>query len=272
MDRGVPGCGCRLCRPGEPADDAERQCIETVERAGWEVLLVGADGDAAPAFAYTIGLPHRVGHPELLISGLRPEVMHHVLNDVAGEVVGGATVRPGDGVEGCLSGAPLLAEEIAPAALLHTVTWSSWFHRRDVAAVQLVWPDKGGRFAWQPGASALLDPAQPPDWRRPSARAGGFAADPGWPLPIAPDTLVFTCRHVLDGGVAVCFVAREEGDDRDHWTFHCGAAHGEDASMIALVHASHMVRANPSLREVAGLAMDEVAWRDQPLAPWRFGR
>lgn len=266
---GVPGCDCRLCRPGALVDDPERNCVAHVDGAGWEVLIVGPDGDAAPSFAYTIGLPHRAGHPELLISGMRTELMHHVLDDVAGAVLRGATVRPGDGVEGVLAGVPLLAEEVAPAALGHTVTWSSWFHRREVAAVQLVWPDTSARFAWQPGASARLDLAQPPEWRRPSARSGLFAPDPVWPLPVPPEARVLTCRHVVDGGEAVRFAVRESSDRGEDWTFHCGEDHGDFAGAVAVVHAAHVVRANPSLTRVAGLELEEAAWRDDVWSPWQ---
>jgi hypothetical protein len=270
---GVPGCGCRSCRPGELEDDEERAAVATVRRSGWEVVLVGADGDAAPAFAYTVGLPHRVGHPELLISGLRTEVMQHVLNEIADGLVGGLTVQPGDGLEGLLVGVPLLVEQVSDAALERTVTWSSWFHRRRSSALQLVWPDAGGRFAWQPGANPFLHGAQPPSWRVPSARTGGFATDPDWPFPVPADQRVFACRHVLDDGAAVCFAAREAGVSEDEdWTFHCGAEHGEDASQVALVHAAHIVRSAPSLRQVAGLAREHVAWREHAAAPWQVDR
>lgn len=264
-----PGCDCRLCRPGELEDDAERACVANVDSAGWEVLLVGAGDEGEPAFAYTIGLLHRAGHPELLVSGLRMELMHDVLNQVAAAIMGGAAVPPGRGLEGVLAGVPLLAEEVAPSALGHTVTWSRWFHRRDVTAVQLVWPDTSARFAWQPGASPRLDPAQPPGWRRPSTRVGSFAPDPVWPLPIPPETRVLTCRHVVDGGDAVRFAVRESSDRGEDWTFHCGEDHGDFAGVLAVVHAAHVVRANPSVAQVAGLQLEEAAWRDDVWSPWQ---
>lgn len=67
--------------------------------AGWQVILVAEDaacsdpehqahsaddhGDPGAAFAYTVGLWHRFGHPELLMSGLDQRVMHSALNEIA---------------------------------------------------------------------------------------------------------------------------------------------------------------------------------------------
>src|ERR1700712_1456175 len=71
----VSGCLCHICLP-DPGSrrrltGADRGCIETVVRVGWQVMLVG-DGcscaecgeqsdDDGPAFAYTVGLMHRAG-------------------------------------------------------------------------------------------------------------------------------------------------------------------------------------------------------------------
>src|SRR5688572_20224564 len=83
----APGCDCHICRPDASYDDDDRRTIETVLRHGWQVIAVAADGecshpdhddehdhpgagdlDPLPSFAYTVGLGHRSGHPELLMS------------------------------------------------------------------------------------------------------------------------------------------------------------------------------------------------------------
>jgi Domain of unknown function (DUF4262) len=267
----APGCDCRVCRPDEQYDKPERNCIDTVLESGWQVLLVGAGDEAdEPAFAYTVGLPHRAGHPELVMSGLPSDVMHSALNDVARRVLDGARLTAGAGLEGVLAGVPLVVDELADAALERTVTWSRWFHRTSVGALQLVWPDTIGRFAWQPGSSAALDTLQPPDWRRLHPREGGFAADPPWPLPVPPDTLAFVCTHVEGDGDVIRFVAREPDPDRgEDWTFHCGQDHGDGIDQITLLHIAHVLRSAPSVREVADLRLGESASRAGDGDAWR---
>ena len=114
----VPGCDCHICRPDESYDEMDRRTIDAVLRHGWQVLAVAEGGacdhpdhvheerDGGPGFtfAYTLGLGHRAGHPELLMSGLDRRLMTHVLNDVAQRVMDGRRLRPGDVLEDVLAG------------------------------------------------------------------------------------------------------------------------------------------------------------------------
>ena len=262
-DAPVDGCTCRLCRPG-PLDDAEQRCVDTVRDAGWQVMLVGAgEADDEPAFAYTVGLHHRARHPELVMSGLPTDLVHRVLNDVAGRVRAGHRFdTPGRTVEGALARVPLVVEAMTDAGLRETVTWSGWFHRRRPDAVQLVWPDTDGVFAWQDGAPAVLDRRQPPGWREPSARTGPLAPRPVWSLPAPAETLAFVCRHVVDDGDPVLFAARERDPDRgEDWSFHCGAAE-HPGDTVTTWHLRHVVTAAPSVAlELSGLATGHVGFR-----------
>lgn len=278
------GCDCHICRPDESYDDLDRRTIETVLEHGWQVITVAdADGcshpdhadlaehdhgEPGPAFAYTVGLGHRVGHPELLISGLDLGVMHHALNAVAQRVMRGRRLAPGDVLEDVLAGVPVALAQVADGALRDTVSWSGWFHRRKPAALALVWPDKNGVFAWQPGAPAILDERQPSGWRVPVEHAGALATDPVWPFPVPPDQKGFSCTHVVDDGEAVLWAARQSDDEREEdWSIHCGAeAHEIDE--MRMVHLAHLVRSAPSLRQISDLGIDEEALRADPDSDW----
>jgi hypothetical protein len=262
-------CDCRICRPGELADDHEQRCVDVVLEHGWQVTLVGAgDGEDEPAFAYTVGLAHRQDHPELVVSGLSPELMHSVLNDVAARVVSGHRFPPGTGVEGALGKVPVLVEAVTEEGLEQSVTWSRWFHRAPTPAVQLVWPDTSGRFAWQREDPGVLEQLQPPGWHTPSDRSGAFAVAPDWPMPVPADTLAFVCTHVAEDGETVRFVAREPHEDRgEDWSAHCGVDEHETAQIV-LLHLEHVLRSAPSVRLLADLGLGETAWREGPDQPW----
>ena len=275
------GCDCHVCRPDTAYDDDDRRTIDTVLQHGWQVVLVSdevgcdhpghAEEDhehASPAFAYTVGLGHRCGHPDLLISGLDPQVMHRALNDLAQRVVQGRRLAPGDVLEDVLAGVPVVVEQVAGVALAETVTWSGWFHRRAPEALAIVWPSTAGLFAWQPGAPAVLDERQPPAWRVPIVHTGGVEADPEWPFPVPPDRMAFTCTHVADEGAAVLWVARESDEARgEDWSLHCGAE-GHDTEEMRLLHLAHLVRSAPSLRALGGLGLDVEAFRADPDSEW----
>lgn len=284
----VSGCDCHVCRPEEVYDDEDRRTLDTVLQYGWQVMAVSDEAgcghpdhldhsghehlDPSPGFAYTIGLGHRCGHPELLMSGLDRLVMHHALNNVAERVMKGRRFAPGDVLEDVLAGVPVVLERVAEEALAETVTWSGWFHRRKPEALAIVWPSTSGLFAWQPGAPGILAEMQPPSWRVPIQHTGAVATDPAWPFPVPPDLRAFSCTHVVDEGAAVLWIARESDPSRgEDWSIHCGApGHGVDEMRV--VHLAHLFRSAPSLSEVSNLPLDHEAHRTDPDAAWTVVR
>ncbi len=267
----VSGCRCRLCEPGPLNDDLERACVETVREHGWQVNLVGeGDGDDEPAFAYTVGLGHRARHPELVMSGLPSDLMHRVLNAMVERIAAGHRFdTPGQLVEAALARVAVTVEPLTEDGLRQTVTWSGWFHRRSPRAVQLVWPDTAGVFAWQDGAPDVLDRRQPPTWREPGPRTGFLAPVPAWVMPVPGEALVFSCTHVLEDGEPVLFATREPAAERgEDWTFHCGK-NGHSTDTIRLTHLHHIVAAAPSVADqLSDLPLEHSAARDGSDEPW----
>lgn len=279
----APGCDCHICRPDDSYDELDRRTIDSVLEHGWQVILVATDAGCSapehqdhsdddhgegPAFAYTVGLGHRFGHPELLISGLDHRLMHRVLNHVARRIMSGRRLAAGDALEDVLAGVPVAIEQVAEGAVRETVTWSGWFHRREPEALAIVWPDRGGVFAWQPGAPEILAELQPREWRVPIEHTGGLAVDPAWDFPVPPDQRAFSCTHVVDDGEAVLWAARQSDETRgEDWSIHCGAV-GHKTEDMRMVHIAHLVRSAPSLRELSNLGIDEEALRADPDSPW----
>lgn len=281
----APGCDCQICRPDDSYDAQDRRTIDTVLEHGWQVLLVSDSlpcscsdqhdcehDEDLPAFSYTVGLGHRCGHPEVFMSGLDPQVMHRALNDVASRIMKGRRLAPGDVLEGVLAGVPVVAERLTHDALNEMVTWSAWFHRRRTEALAIVWPTKTGIFPWQPGAPNVLEQRQPRSWREPFTHAGAAAAVPSWVFPVPSDQLAFSCTHVVDDGQSVLWVARQSDPERgEDWSLHCGADSHRTEDM-RLVHIEHVVRSAPSVNELAGLGLDEEAWRDDVDSAWQIRR
>lgn len=285
----APGCDCHICRPeARYADRLERGALDTVLQYGWQVMAISDEHrcshpehqsrpvrrprETGLPFSYTVGLGHRAGHPELLMSGLDPRVMHVALNDVAERILQGRRLSPGDEVEGVLAGVPVAIERVSEKAVRRLVTWSGWFHRRPPEALAVVWPDRLGVFAWQPGAPQELDERQPRDWREPIEHTGGLAADPAWAFPVPPDRLARCCLHVADDGAPVLWVAREPGRERvEEWSIHCGADSHHDGDVVALP-LGDLVRAAPSLRFVSDIGLGEQAWRHDPDSAWTTSR
>lgn len=279
---GARACDCHACRPDEHYDDLDRHIVDGVHRHGWSIMSVGgggpcdcaddgcvaADDDPGPAFAYTIGLGHSADHPELLMSGLDHGLMKRCLDDVAARVVAGRRFASGDLLESVLAGVPVLLEQVTEHALHDTVIWSGWFHRREPSALAVVWPDRRGIFAWQPGAPAVLDDEQPPEWRVPAPRTGALAVEPPWPFALPPEHEVVTCTHVIERGDAVLRVWRGTMvGSGDHWIFDCGDP-DHQLDEMALVHLAHLVRGAPGIRQLGDLATGTEARRTDAASRW----
>jgi hypothetical protein len=133
-----------------------------------------------------------------------------------------------------------------------------------------VWTDFDGIWPWQPGAHELTRERQPESWRIPSSRAGALANDPDWVLPAPADKMVFSCVHLVEGAT-VALVTRERDETRgEDWQVLCDEQHADlPREAIRLVHLSHLVRAAPSLRELADLNIDQQAARRHPWDPWK---
>ena len=137
----------------DPVDDLRTK----TDTFGWAVRNV-SDADPAQCLSYTVGLT-AYGHPEVVMTGLPPEVGQAFLN-IVGEIV----VR-----EGGQFTAGETTTELAdgPAMPVIAVTDTSELTAvkaiyGDVPALQIVWTDSSGRLPWEagyanpPGSQRLL--------------------------------------------------------------------------------------------------------------------
>lgn len=152
---------------------AEEKCIADVERYGLHILNVMPD-DAGPGFAYTVGLYRSFGHPEVIIVGLRREVMHDVLNELAACVRAGRRYEPAVESDEFLEGYTCTFRAVQSRLYDAYLGWANWFYERTpYPAVQLVYPDRENRWPWDAGVSEGFRRNQPdlatedvPEWAR----------------------------------------------------------------------------------------------------------
>ena len=134
-------------------DQEDAHLAAVIRRARFAVQYVGpGELPDEPAFGYTIGL-FGLGHPELVVVGLGASATHALLDAVAGEVVAGRSLVPGELVEGAGGRTELLVEECPnPGEVL--LGANRWYRRPaeySVPAFQLAWTHADGRFPWEEG-------------------------------------------------------------------------------------------------------------------------
>lgn len=133
---------CWQCdHPGATTEDYLQVLRTTIRKNGWAVQYV--EDDRIP-FAYTVGL-HEAGLPELLATGLTPELAWRILNAVARYIAGEVIPAPGDLVRLSERWLFEVVEVTQPDAHLN---FAVALCGPEVRALQLVWADEHGRWPW----------------------------------------------------------------------------------------------------------------------------
>jgi hypothetical protein len=163
-------CRCVLCHDYGDRDDADSvdlAIIENIGRFGWHVVMVPED-EIGPGFAYTIGLAHSLGAPELAMFGLDIGVMHRVLNVLGEQAADGAELVDGQEREGVLK-QHLVALRAADLRWYRTFFGRAigFYRRPPFPVLQVSWPDPAGVFHWQDDADDRHRESQPQLWLRP---------------------------------------------------------------------------------------------------------
>lgn len=128
-----------------------------IDAFGWAVRNV-ASADPAEFLSYTVGLTAH-GHPEIVMTGLPPDVGQAFLN-IVGEIVvrEGGRFTAGEPTSELADGPPMPVIQVDDSSDLTAV--EALYGR--VSALQIVWTDSAGRLPWEagynnpPGSQPLL--------------------------------------------------------------------------------------------------------------------
>ena len=151
MDSGLP----------TPADESERKVVSDVQIHGWHVVKVFASAER-PEFAYTIGLQHNFGHPELIVFGLSSKIAHAALNVAGDNIRAGACYQAGTQTDQILNQYLCAFRPVPLAQYREHLGFALWFYRGSAfQALQLIYPDREGRWPWQDGVSHAFRQGQP---------------------------------------------------------------------------------------------------------------
>ncbi len=137
---------CWQCdNPDKTIDDYLDVLRDTIQAHRWAVQFV--ESDKRP-FAYTIGLQEK-GLPELLVTGIQPQLSVRLLNAIGDQMVDeGMVLQPGEHID-CGGRFCLEVVEVEhPDVHLKSAVR---LYRRDFRALQLVWADDAGRWPWDRG-------------------------------------------------------------------------------------------------------------------------
>jgi hypothetical protein len=115
-----------------------------------------------PTHGHTLGLCEAFAHPELLLVGLPGELVGEFLEHAVSVVAAGRRFEHGQIAEGLFPGAPAalrrVGEQHYPGYLADAL---AHYGTAEFATLQIVFPDRVGRYPWDPGADVRLRLVQP---------------------------------------------------------------------------------------------------------------
>ncbi len=142
-------------------DEHERDFVAKIREHGWFRTSVLAEGEEA-AFSYTTGLWTTLGHPEVIVFGLKSDTAHSVLWDIFRDVKDGKALSAGMRLPDVFGNTDAYLFKVATTHYPEYLGWNRWFYRGDdFPCLQLVWPDRNKVFPWQDGFQGEFRGVQP---------------------------------------------------------------------------------------------------------------
>ena len=102
MDGPEIQCECQMCEleaAGYGPEAYAEIIMGHIGRVGWAVQGIPGD-EQCPSWAYSIGLRHTYGVPELALFGLSLPNMAAIINEIGRLIADGASVAAGDQIDG----------------------------------------------------------------------------------------------------------------------------------------------------------------------------
>jgi hypothetical protein len=148
----------------ERSDDltpAEQKLLDDVDEFGLHIVHV-AETEAAPGYSFSVGLWESFEQPEVVVVGLPDEVAEDLLNSLADEAAEGTRFLAGQDHQGLVVGYPVRFVGVPEAMVPTWLPTAQWAYAgATFPCVQLVWPDKQGRWPWDPAVREGFAAAQP---------------------------------------------------------------------------------------------------------------
>ncbi|GAB7052225.1 DUF4262 domain-containing protein [Catenuloplanes indicus] len=167
-------CHCLLCTapagsPEGSPDAPERTTADRIRRFGWTVT-----GDPASNLAYSTGLWHTFRAPEICVLGVPARLGRRIVTAVGNLIGDGDTLLDGERRDDVLTGYDVVVRAVRDGWHPRFFGAGLDFYRRTrMPMMQIVWPDRAGRFPWEPGTDAGYRAAQPSLWLHPEDDPAG---------------------------------------------------------------------------------------------------
>ena len=234
----------------KPEDDYDRKLLADIKSHGWHLIGID-DDDEGPAYVFSVGMFHTLGHPEICMFGLSStKTMGQIINGIGDLIRSGNSFDDWEESDEVLEGYSCMFRIVAPKLYREFFGYARWFYEGySFPMLQCIWPDGNHNYPWDAEYNAQTQPV--------------LATKRDWPFDEAKNLAVFTTKPVIEEGHPILLVTH---DDEGDWQFLCGTTNDtEDARLVCL---KEIVESHPSVVELADLPMGWQAERDAADQPW----
>ena len=252
----------------------EIDTIAKVEKYGWMVMNIKEE-PGKMGWSYTIGLFETYQHPEVVIFGLKPESRHLILNWIGKNIKQGNPFTQDREHDWVLDNYKCWSKPVQKRWYRDLLGYARWFYRteRDVnnfPCVQAIWPDKEGRYPWEPeyghGTQPLLFEEDLVPARMMHYTSDSELSKAEWPFECDPHTRTFVSRCVVEDSAPIVQVVHDHDGD---WQF-LGPVEDADADGCEILCFHCVVERDPTVRLLAGMRRGVRARRQTPLDKWEW--
>lgn len=156
-----------MTRSLEEANDLsalDAKVLREIHTDGWQITgVLAREQDRGPDFAYSIGLFHSFGHPEVILFGLPIDTCMRAVNVIGIDIRNGMRFHP-DTVYDRILSVPhrCCFRDVDRKHYQDHVGYALWFYETDpFPLMQCFWSDPHGRFPWDAGCSRYARDGQP---------------------------------------------------------------------------------------------------------------
>lgn len=139
-----------MAKRSKEKDKQDRERIKSdIEKFSCHIINVIEDDDN-PEFTYTVGFYEKFKKPEIIIIGLKQELAHTLLNNIAFDLENGKSYEAGKFYEGVLDDFLCYFGEVPKSEYKEYVGYALWYYEGDnFPLLQLIYPTVKGIFPWQ---------------------------------------------------------------------------------------------------------------------------
>jgi len=134
----------------EPDDETDWKVVRDVIEHKCHLVAIPTD-EHGPGYVFSIGLYLHFQHPEFLLIGLDYQVAGTAINDMSALIQQGRRFRHRDIVNEIFENVSVMLVDVHPKFYREFLGTALWFYRSvgyEFPVLQIVWPDKRGRFPW----------------------------------------------------------------------------------------------------------------------------